>query len=146
MCTSPSHNPTASSSVTQHLSPFLSTAPSSEPRQPQLIPLRLPVKASAHPWPWSTHTLPRWPLGWREAKPRRLGELSGTRSAHLELIHEACHCHEQEYLVMMTQPLSRQTEISHFERLNLAWHKMRKIPNTDSQGRHLSEANTAPIP
>ena len=64
----------------------------------------------------------------------------------LELIREAFHCHEQEHLITVTQFLSFLTEISHFERLNLAGQKMRKIPNPDCGGKHLSEVNTTLIP
>lgn len=67
------------------------------------------------------------------------------RAAHFRAYPGSFQCHEQAHLVTVTQSLSCQTAISHFERLNLAGQKMRKIPNPDCHGKHLSEANTTRI-
>lgn len=103
-----------------------------------------PVQAPAHPWAWSIHTpstltarVGRSESGIVDEDQER-GCTLYPRSFSLPWARTSCY--SDEHLVTVTQFLSYLTAISHFERLNLAGQKTRKIPNPDCEGKHLSEA------
>lgn len=143
VCLRPSHSLAASFSKSE---PFpvntLSSDRSAASAHPSPQPLSKP-----NPFPGLSVSTFSHPVLWDGTKLNQGDWWGPGAGLHpLEIIHEAFHCCEQEHLVTVTQSLSCLTEISHFERLNLAGQKMRKIPNPDCEGKHLSEANTTLIP